>query len=306
MLPVTNAHTHLELTDLGHLCPREAVALKPWIAEVEWHLQHQSQRQVRASVDHGIRELEACGTTHVGDISATGESVEPLLRSGLQGIVYLEVRGLRRKHALEKLEKARTAIHKARKHPHYGPMQLGLSLHAPYSCHPDLLQAGAAWCRDEGVPLCIHVAESPDEAVLIRRGRALSANRLIGSLEKVFGLGSRFVSLQRPIPYIASLGVLAARPLIVHAIHVTDMEIRAIADAGCAVVHCPRSNAQLSCGRMPLERFLSDGVRVYLGTDSRASSPSLDVRAEARFAQSLHSAAVDAEKVAELVHQSFP
>jgi cytosine/adenosine deaminase-related metal-dependent hydrolase len=220
--------------------------------------------------------------------------------------VHLEVRGLRRKHALQKLATAKTAIHKARKHPNYGSMQLGLSLHAPYSCHPDLLQLGAAWCRDERVPLCIHVAESPDEAALIRRGRALSANRLIGSLEKILGLGSRFVQLQRPIPYIASLGVLAARPLIVHAIHVTEMEIRAIADAGCAIVHCPRSNVRLSCGRMPLERFLAAGVPVYLGTDSCASSPSLDVRAEARFAQSLHSAAVDPEKVVELVHQSLP
>jgi cytosine/adenosine deaminase-related metal-dependent hydrolase len=306
MLPVANAHTHLELTDLGHLCPRETVAIKPWMAEVECHLKHQSQWEVRASVDHGMRELRACGTTHVGDISATGESVEPLFRSGLQGIVYLEVRGLRRRHALQRLEKARTAIQEARKHPHYGSMQVGLSLHAPYSCHPDLLQAGAAWCRDEGVPLCIHVAESPDETGLIRRGRVLSVHRLIGFLEKQLGLCSRFLPLQRPIPYIASLGVLAARPLIVHAIHVTDMEIRMIADAGCAVVHCPRSNIRLSCGRMPLERFLSAGVRVYLGTDSRASSPSLDVHAEARFAQSLHSTAVDPEIVAGLVHQSFP
>jgi cytosine/adenosine deaminase-related metal-dependent hydrolase len=306
MLPVTNAHTHLELTDLSHLCPRETVALKAWMPQVEWDLKHQSQRQVRASIDHGIRELKAYGTTHVGDISATGESVEPLLSSGLQGIVYLEVRGLRRSQALQRLAKAKTAIQKARKHPNYGPMQVGLSLHAPYSCHPDLLQAGATWCRDGGVPLCMHVAESPGEAGMIRRGRVLSAHRLIGLLEKQLGLCSRFLPLQRPIPYIASLGVLAARPLMVHAIHVTDMEIRMIADAGCAVVHCPRSNVRLSCGRMPLERFLSAGVPVYLGTDSRASSPSLDVRAEVRFAQSLHSAAVDPEKVAELVHQSFP
>jgi len=306
MLPVTNAHTHLELTDLSHLCPPESVAFKSWMGQVEWHLQHQSQRQVQVSIDHGIRELEACGTTHVGDISATGESIEPLLRSGLQGIVYLEVRGLRRRRALQKLAKAKTAIQKARKHPNYGPMQMGLSLHAPYSCHPDLLQAGAAWCWDEGVPLCMHVAESPGETGLIRRARVLSGSNFVKVLEKLLGLWSWFVPVQRPIPYIASLGVLCARPLIVHAIHVTDMEIRTIADAGCAVVHCPRSNVRLSCGRMPLERFLSAGVPVYLGTDSRASSPNLDVRAEARFAQSLHSAAVDPEKVAELVHQSFP
>ncbi|MBA7657362.1 hypothetical protein ES703_65299 [subsurface metagenome] len=31
------------------------------------------------------------GTTHVGDITATWQSVEPLLASGLQGMVYLEM-----------------------------------------------------------------------------------------------------------------------------------------------------------------------------------------------------------------------
>jgi cytosine/adenosine deaminase-related metal-dependent hydrolase len=306
MLPVTNAHTHLELTDLGHLCPSEAVALKSWMTQVEWHLQNQSQRQVRASIDNGIRALKVCGTTHVGDITSTWESVGSLLGSGLQGIVYLEVRGLRRRRALKRLAEAREAIKKARKDPKYGLMQVGLSLHAPYSCHPELLQAGATWCRNEGVPLCMHVAELPDETGFIRRGRGLAVNRFIGFLEKHWGLWSRFMPVQRAIPYIASLGVLGARPLIVHAIHLTDREIQMIADAGCAVVHCPRSNVRLSCGRMPLERFLSAGVPVYLGTDSLASSPSLDVRAEARFAQSLHSAAVDPEKVSQLVHRSFP
>ena len=57
---------------------------------------------------------------------------------------------------------------------------------------------------------------------------------------------------------------------------------------------------------MPLERYLAAGVPVYLGTDSRASSPSLDVRAEAKLAQQLHSGLVNPLEVMELTHQPFP
>ena len=174
MLPITNAHTHLELTDLAHLCPAEPMPFVSWILQLVRHQRRRSKAQIQASIARGIAELQTHGTTHVGDITATWESVEPLLASDLRGVVYLEVLGLNRKRALERLERAKVALRAARARPNYGRVRAGLSLHAPYSCHPDLLRAGAAWCRAEGVPLCIHVAESPVETELLLRGRAPS------------------------------------------------------------------------------------------------------------------------------------
>ena len=121
----------------------------------------------------------------------------------------------------------------------------------------------------------------------------------------VLGMRRSSVPGMRPVSYLAALGVLDARPLLVHAVHVTEEDVRAIADAGCAVAHCPRSNDRLSCGRMPLERYLAAGVRVYLGTDSRASSPSLDLRDEAAFARELHAGLVPPEQVNALADRPF-
>jgi len=259
-----------------------------------------------ASIEQGIRELKEAGTTHVGEITNTWQSVEPLLVSGLAGIVYLEVLGLNRGKALKRLEGAKEAITSAQSHPQHGRMQLGLSLHAPYSCHRDLLRAGAAWCRENGIPLCIHVAESPEETALFLREKTPALSWHARFVAGVLGLLPSKLPRLPPVTYLASLGVLEARPLLVHVIHVTDQEIAAIAKAGCAVVHCPRSNARLSCGRMPLERYLDAGITVYLGTDSRASSPSLDVREEAAFAEELHRGLVAPERIAAMVHQAFP
>ena len=58
--------------------------------------------------------------------------------------------------------------------------------------------------------------------------------------------------------------------------------------AGCTVVHCPWSNEALGSGRFPWELYARHGADVALGTDSRGSSPDLDVVAEGLRALELH------------------
>jgi cytosine/adenosine deaminase-related metal-dependent hydrolase len=306
MQPTTNAHTHLELTDLARLCPVRPQPFFTWLRRLAWALLWRRKVDVAAAVQRGIAELRACGTTHVGDVTATGQSIDPLLASGLHGVVYLEVAGLARKPALARLQRAQARIAQARADPNHGRMQVGLSLHAPYSCHPDLLRQGAAWCRAENVPLCIHVAESQAEVDWLTKGRLSSLSGPETLLAWGLGLRPARSPGQHPIPYLAALGVLDARPLLVHAIHVAGDEIRQIAAAGCAIAHCPRSNQRLSCGRLPLERCLDAGGPVYLGTDSRASSPSLDVRDEAAYAQALHADRVAPARIHQLLHRALP
>jgi cytosine/adenosine deaminase-related metal-dependent hydrolase len=49
------------------------------------------------------------------------------------------------------------------------------------------------------------------------------------------------------------------------------------------IVYCPRTHAAFGHGDYPLRRFLKEGVRVALGTDSLASNPDLSILAEARL-----------------------
>lgn len=299
---LTNAHTHLELSGFAHLCPPpEGAPFVEWIAAlIAENRSHANGAGgvYRAAVEAGIEALRRAGTTTVGDISATSASVEPLLESGLTGVVYLEALGLVREAALQRLDQVRAAIDGYCRRPGATDMQVGLSLHAPYSCHPDLLRAGAAWCRAEDVPLCVHVAESPAEVELFMHGRGdfLEVQRRL-SIPNI-----PQVPACSPVAYLEDLGVLEARPLLVHCVHVDDRDVERIARAGASVVHCPRSNARLRCGRMPLEKFLAAGVPVTLGTDSLGSSPSLDVREEAEAAVALHADKVAPEVIRGLLN----
>lgn len=303
---LTNAHTHLELTHLRRLCPKTPVDFVPWLRRLIWELRERPEPVIQASIEEGLALLKAAGVTHVGDISATGQSVGPLLQSGLKGMVFLEVVGLDPRTAQERFERVKILIQKAKKHPNYGAMEVGLSLHAPYSCHPDLLRQGAVWCRRGKIPLCIHVAESPAETLFLQDGEIPSSSWVTRRLASLLGFNHFIAPEKRPLPYLASLGVLEARPLLVHAVQVTEADIWLIAENGCTVVHCPRSNHLLSCGRMPLEKFLAAGIPVYLGSDSLASSPSLNVREEAAFAVQVHEGRVAPERIEALLRTPFP
>jgi 5-methylthioadenosine/S-adenosylhomocysteine deaminase len=61
-------------------------------------------------------------------------------------------------------------------------------------------------------------------------------------------------------------------------------ELALLARHDVPVAHCPRSNALLGCGIAPLAAFRAAGLRVGLGTDSPASTPSFDMFEELRTA----------------------
>ncbi len=305
MTVLTNAHTHLELSWLSDYCPPvSGASFVPWIGgliERRWELRQDWERVYEAAVEDAILELLAAGTTHVGDITLSGKSIGPLLASGLKGIVYVEVLGLHPARLDDYMTGARDIIEKWRPQERNG-MQVGLSIHAPYSVHPDLMRKALDYARREALPLCIHVAESPAEFDFFMHDTC----PLVDEYYLRFTLSPIQAPHLTPVRYLEQIGALELKPLLAHAIHVTQEDILTIAANECSVVHCPRSNLRLRCGRMPLEAFQVAGVPVYLGTDSRASSPSLDVREEMEVAVALHHGRVPPEAVEALLAQPLP
>jgi guanine deaminase len=73
-----------------------------------------------------------------------------------------------------------------------------------------------------------------------------------------------------------SAGLLSDRTVLAHAVHLTDDEIQLLADSRTRVCHCPNSNLFLGSGLFPMEKILSRGVIVGLGSDIGAgTTPSM-------------------------------
>jgi guanine deaminase len=65
----------------------------------------------------------------------------------------------------------------------------------------------------------------------------------------------------------AEFGLLGPRSIFGHCIHLSDEELKLLADSGSWVAHCPTSNVALGSGRMPIERIRAAGIPIALGTD---------------------------------------
>jgi guanine deaminase len=62
-------------------------------------------------------------------------------------------------------------------------------------------------------------------------------------------------------------GLIGPRTLLAHSIHTSDAELSRMAEARCAVCHCPSSNLFLGSGLFPLRKHLEHGIPVAVGTD---------------------------------------
>ncbi|MDD5035682.1 MAG: guanine deaminase [Methylococcaceae bacterium] len=67
-------------------------------------------------------------------------------------------------------------------------------------------------------------------------------------------------------------GLIGERTMLAHNIHASDGELVRLAQAQCAVCHCPSSNLFLGSGLFPLARHVQHGIDVAVGTDIGAGT----------------------------------
>lgn len=273
-----NTHTHLELHGL-----RDAVPDDDFFAWIQ-HVRKLKEATAGAAVDRvaheGLLEAFAHGQTAVADSGTTGAAVRALAALGGHGVCYHEVIAPEPAKSGEQLNEARAALRRLGAVAPPG-VTVGLSPHAPYTVSPDLARGTADLARSVGVPLAMHLAESAAESAFVHDGAGpfaqLWRRRRIRLPEPA----------RSPVAYAERLGLLGERLLAIHAVQIDSADLATLGECGVAVAACPRSNRRHGHGDPPLAAMRAAGLRVGLGTDSVASVPSLDLRAEARLAQEL-------------------
>jgi cytosine/adenosine deaminase-related metal-dependent hydrolase len=267
---LVNAHTHLDLGSLRRRVP-PSPAFTAWLRAVVEHRRRLSPKEVHDAIGAGISECLASGTTLLGDISSQGMSWPILTNSPLRAVVFYELLGLPRERARQAWHEARTWLES---HPASTTCRPGLSPHAPYSARASLFRTVAVLARRAGLPVAIHLAESPMEQQLLDDHSGpfvdfLSELNVWDAEGLIYGFGQ----------------LLQWHTGVNHAlfIHGNYLPRTAVVLQGGTVVVCPRTHAAFGHAPHPLPSLLARGVRVALGTDSLASNPDLDVLAEARF-----------------------
>ncbi len=289
--PPVNAHAHLDMSDYSF----QALPYFQWIPEVVI-----AGRQARglAGARRGLNSVIASGAAALGDVVWPGApDVMPwlLAEAEVSGVAYWEVLDPNPATAEQTFAQVVQDVARFRALERPGGMRLGLSPHAAHTVSHKLHRLLADFARREGLPLQIHVAEHASELELFASG----TGPLAESFARMVQFTSPDLTLREvlgrapgpdltPVSYLADLGVLEARPTLIHMVNVTDADIRTVAQAGAAVVTCPRSNANLQCGTFRWADFAAAGVDVALGTDSVASGETLDIFDEVASARRLH------------------
>jgi cytosine/adenosine deaminase-related metal-dependent hydrolase len=254
---LVNAHSHLEYAVYAGF--GDGLDFGRWIALHIERKRRLGMEEMEAIARLGAAECLAAGITTVGEASYSGAAATACAELGLRAIVYLEVFG----PGTEQMA-TRFAVNRDRIAGDLSErVRLGISPHTPWTAPLELWQEAVHL----GLPVATHFAETEAEVEWSRTGR--------GPLEGVTPTSIR---------ELAETGLLSARISAAHCVHLDAEEIELLARHDVAVVHCPRSNALLGCGIAPLAELRAAGLRIGLGTDSPASTPSFDLFEELRVA----------------------
>ena len=277
---LVNAHTHLEFSDLAAPLGEAGESLPTWIRRVVAYRRARPEGAAALAIAQGLVESLHGGITTIGEIS-TGSWPPahnvPESRVSGEAVVFHESIGLAAAAVEGNLVAAARHIADVRGVWRQANLLPGLSPHAPYSVHPELLDSLVRLAIGQHVPVAMHVAESCEELELLATGRGPFRELL-----EEFGVWQDGVfGSRRPLGVLEQLA-RCQRSLVIHGNYLAADEIAFLGEnaARMSVVYCPRTHAFFCHAAYPLIALLAAGAQVALGTDSRASNPDLSLWAD--------------------------
>jgi cytosine/adenosine deaminase-related metal-dependent hydrolase len=278
---LVNAHAHLEYSDFADLAT-SGLPFPDWIRVLTGRRSSFTPAMWRESARRGIHQMLRTGTTAAADIATGADALGVTAKSGLAGITYIEVVGaddeVWRSFARGRLEAELDSAPAGR--------STGVSPHTLYTLSLRAFSEATQLARARGLRLHPHLAETSEEAEFILAGTgrfAEVAERFGWEMELIRDGGSG----GSPAKQLAALDALGPDVHVAHGVHCDGADRALLKEHDTYVALCPRSNKILEAGEAPIADYLGEGNPIALGTDSLASTPSLDLLEDARAAREI-------------------
>ena len=259
---LVNFHSHAAMTLMRGLA--DDLKLMDWLSNHIWpaEAKHATAQFVYDGTLLACAEMLRGGITCFNDMYFFPEmTARAALDAGMRaalGIIVIEFPTAYASDAQDYLSKG-LAMRDELKHE--STLSFCMAPHAPYTVSDKSFEQILTLSEQLQIPINTHLHETQDE---IRESMIRFGVRPLARLEKLGLLGPNFIA--------------------VHAVHLEPAEIALLARLGCSVAHCPSSNLKLASGIAPVDKMLSSGINVGLGTDGAASNNRLDVFCEMRLA----------------------
>ncbi|RPJ40409.1 MAG: amidohydrolase, partial [Chloroflexi bacterium] len=225
-----NAHTHVPMTLLRGLA--DDLRLDVWLMGYMMPVERKfvSPDFVRLGTFLACAEMIRSGVTCFADMYYFEEDIaKATAEAGMRAVCSQTVLKFPTPDAQsfeESLAAAREFIQRWKGHPLIVP---SVAPHAPYTCTEEILRATAELAVEFDVPLHTHLAETALEVENMRRDQGMPV-----------------------IPYVKKQGLLDAKVLAAHCVHIDEGEMRSLLHAQAGVAHNPSSNLKLASGIAPV------------------------------------------------------
>lgn len=259
---LVNAHTHVPMTLLRGLA--DDLRLDVWLMGYMLPVEREfvSPEFVRLGTSLACAEQIRSGVTTFNDMYFFEDDIaQATADAGMRAVCGQSIMKYPAPDAAayeDSLAYAREFIKKWKGHPLIVP---AIAPHAPYSTTPEILRACADIAKEFDVPLHIHISETAFEVETMRNEQGMPV-----------------------VPYIKKQGLLEAKVIAAHCVHIDIGEIRTLQRVNAGVAHNPSSNLKLASGFAPVQKMLENGLNVGIGTDGPASNNDLDMFEEVRLA----------------------
>jgi 5-methylthioadenosine/S-adenosylhomocysteine deaminase len=259
---LVNAHTHVPMSLMRGLA--DDLRLDVWLMGYMMPVEREFVNPdfVRLGTRLGCAEMIRSGVTCFADMYYFEDAVaEATADAGMRALCAQTVLRFPTPDAKsyeESLARARDFIVRWKGHALIVP---GPAPHAPYTCTPEILRACAELAVEFDVPLHTHLSETVQEVEDSRRVHGMPV-----------------------VPWVKKQGLLDAKVLAAHCVHVDEGEMRQLKNFNAGVAHNPTSNLKLGAGIAPVARMRELGLHVGIGTDGPASNNDFDMFEEMRLA----------------------
>ncbi|RJP54806.1 MAG: amidohydrolase [Anaerolineaceae bacterium] len=259
---LVNAHTHVPMTLLRGLA--DDLRLDVWLMGYMLPVEREfvSPEFVRLGTLLACAEQIRSGVTTFNDMYFFEDDIaQAAADAGMRAVCGQSVMKYPAPDAdafEDSIAYAREFIKKWKGHPLIIP---AIAPHAPYSTTPEILRACAEIAKEHDVPLHIHISETAFEVENMRSEQGMPV-----------------------VPYVKKQGVLEAKVIAAHCVHIDVGEMKTLQHVNAGIAHNPSSNLKLASGFAPVTRMLENGLNVGIGTDGPASNNDLDMFEEVRLA----------------------
>lgn len=269
-----NPHVHLEFSaNKGTLLYGDFL---DWLCSVIASRQQLDAAARGRLILEQIAAMMRSGVGTIGEISSFGGEAEACAQSGIRTVFFNEILGASKDAAAENILKFKQRFERA-KALASSLFIPAVSVHSPYSAHPQITEFATKFARENGLVISTHFMESAYERQWLCTGRGKLKTRLA----KFNPTPAPFYSPQSFVAHFNGL-----RTLFTHCVWVDDFSI--FDPKLHSITHCARSNRLLSKKRLSFKKLLASGLNYNIATDGLSSNFSLSFLDELRANLMMH------------------